>query len=120
MGVAEVSEDKSCYTCGDETCQLRYVQGIVACVNNWKPKLGAEGEYPCTTLTDTINPPHYTAGAVECIDAIRASMTADEFRGHLKACCIKYLWRYRDKGGVESLKKCRWYLDRLIKEVEGQ
>lgn len=63
-------------------------------------------------------PPHYTAGGIECIDAIKASMSPEEFRGHLKACCIKYLWRYKLKGGIDSLKKCRWYLDRLIEEVE--
>lgn len=117
-----MTEVKCCTTCGVYPCYLRARTGLC---EQWRPKqpegdLGVEGEYPCTTLTDAIDPPHYTAGAVECIDAIRASMSADEFRGHLKACCIKYLWRYRDKGGVESLKKCRWYLDRLIKEVEGQ
>lgn len=111
MGVVEVSE-VNCDTCAVDPCGLRGNVKIFLSCTGWKPKQAD---------SDTINnPPHYTAGAVECIDAIRASMTADEFRGHLKACCIKYLWRYRDKGGAESLKKCRWYLDRLIKEVESQ
>lgn len=61
-------------------------------------------------------PPHYTAGGVECIDAIEASMSGEEYQGYLKGNCIKYLWRYKDKGGVEDLRKCRWYLDRLIGE----
>lgn len=70
-----------------------------------------------TTIGDAINqPPHYTAGLVECIDAIKASMTAEEYAGYLKGNCLKYLLRYRDKGGVEDLKKCRWYLDKLIGE----
>jgi hypothetical protein len=29
-----------------------------------------------------------------------------------------YVWRYRYKGGKESLEKARWYLDRLIAEIE--
>lgn len=68
---------------------------------------------------DKVNhPSHYTQGAVECIDAIKASMTTEEFIGYLKGCQMKYVWRYRMKGGVEDLRKARWYLDRLISEVE--
>jgi len=33
---------------------------------------------------------------------------------------IKYVVRYRSKGGVEDLKKARHYLDKLIEiELEG-
>ena len=72
------------------------------------------------TLDDTVNhPAHYTQGAVECIEAIKASMTASEFRGYLKGNAMKYLWRYQFKGGVEDLKKASWYLNRLIKEIAG-
>lgn len=68
---------------------------------------------------DNVNhPSHYTQGAVECIDALKASMTKEEFIGYLKGCQMKYVWRYRMKGGVEDLRKARWYLDRLISEVE--
>ena len=69
---------------------------------------------------DTVNhPQHYTNGGIECIEAIKASMTKQDYAGYLKGNCIKYLWRYKDKGGVESLKKCEWYLTRLI-ELEGE
>lgn len=63
-------------------------------------------------------PEHYTGGAVECIDAIKASMSAEAFQGYLKGNAVKYFWRYEVKGGVESLKKARWYTDRLIAEIE--
>ena len=43
-------------------------------------------------------------------------MSGEEFSGYLKGNCLKYLWRYKDKGGVEDLKKCGWYLNRLIGE----
>jgi hypothetical protein len=32
----------------------------------------------------------------------------------LKGNCAKYIWRERHKGGTESLRKARFYLDRLI------
>ena len=34
--------------------------------------------------------PHYNGG-VECIEAIEASMTRDEFIGYLRGNCLKYL-----------------------------
>ena len=60
-------------------------------------------------------PMHYAAGSIECIDAIEAQLSPEEFRGYLKGNIIKYLWREKHKGGVESLKKAQWYLNRLIK-----
>lgn len=71
-------------------------------------------------MSDNVNhPEHYTQGGIECIDAIKASMTREEFVGYLKGNCLKYLWRYRNKGKVqEDLKKAQWYLDKLVKEWE--
>ena len=59
-------------------------------------------------------PIHYAAGSIECIDAIEAQLSAEEFRGYLKGNIIKYLWREKHKGGVESLKKAKWYLNKLL------
>ena len=64
------------------------------------------------------HPAHYTHGGIECIDAIRASMTADGFCDYCKGNIIKYIWRWRDKGGVEDLKKARVYLDWLINAAD--
>lgn len=79
-------------------------------------------EAPVAGVEDFVNhPPHYTAGGVECIDAIRASMSGDQFRGYVKGCVMKYLWRWERKGGVEDLQKAEWYLKELIRatgEVE--
>lgn len=72
-------------------------------------------------MSDMVNhPPHYTAGKVECIDALDAATV--NLKG-IEAVCtanvIKYLWRWKQKNGIEDLKKARWYLDRLIKQQEG-
>jgi hypothetical protein len=69
---------------------------------------------------DLVNhPPHYTDGGIECIEAIEAQLTAEEYRGYLKGNCAKYIWRERHKGGTESLRKARFYLDRLIEFDEN-
>ena len=61
------------------------------------------------------NPPHYTQGGIECIDAIRAALTPDEFRGYCKGAALKYVWREKHKGGDESLAKAVWYLNEVVK-----
>ena len=66
------------------------------------------------------HPSHYTQGGIECIDAIRASMTADGFCDYCKGNILKYIWRWRDKGGVEDLKKARVYLDWLINAADAK
>jgi len=60
------------------------------------------------------NAPHYTQGRVECIEAIRSALTLEEFRGYCKGNVLKYVWRERHKGQLESLLKARDYLNWLI------
>jgi hypothetical protein len=69
---------------------------------------------------DNVNhPDHYTRGGIECIEAIRASMDKAGFLGYCKGNVEKYVWRYEDKNGAEDLKKARWYIERMIQEVEN-
>lgn len=68
---------------------------------------------------DLVNqPPHYNQGGIECVEAIKASMSPEEFQGYLKGNAIKYLWRYRHKNGVQDLQKANWYNNRLIQELQ--
>lgn len=69
---------------------------------------------------DMVNhPQHYTQGGIECIDALKAATVGK--RG-IEAVCvaniIKYLWRYEEKNGAEDVRKARWYIERLLKELE--
>jgi hypothetical protein len=66
--------------------------------------------------SDPVNPSHYKQGGIECIEAIKAA-TGEGFIGYVWGNVLKYLWRWPKKGGVDDLKKARWYLDRLIEEV---
>ena len=71
------------------------------------------------TMADIVNhPPHYTAGGIECIDALEAATI--ELHG-IEAVCtanaIKYLWRWKMKNGTEDLKKAIWYINRIIERA---
>jgi hypothetical protein len=64
-------------------------------------------------------PSHYNQGGIECIEAIKASMTNTDFRAYLKGNVEKYLWRYEKKQNPkQDLEKAKWYLERLIKELD--
>jgi hypothetical protein len=68
--------------------------------------------------TDPVNPDHYKQGGVECIDAIKAALTPEQYIGFLRGTQIKYLWRAGRKDPIlQDLKKAEWYMK---KEMEAQ
>lgn len=104
----------------------RVIEAVEAALGINLPRVEATGEDEAKAVTspgndDPVNhPTHYTSGGIECIDAIRASMTQEEFKGFLKGNAMKYLWRYRLKGKpAQDLEKAGWYLSRLAGAVEG-
>lgn len=79
---------------------------------------------PQVTLTanDEVNhPKHYTAdGEIECIDAIKAALSPEEYKGFLKGNAMKYIWRMNRKGKPSvDAKKALWYTDKLCGELDG-
>ena len=67
------------------------------------------------------SPSHYQGeGGMECIEAIRGSMSPEGFQDYCKGNILKYIWRFRNKGGVEDLKKAGVYLDFMISSAEDE
>ena len=69
---------------------------------------------------DPINPSHYKRGGIECIDVIRAAtvgLTGEE--AYCTGAALKYLFRWKQKGGHEDLRKARWYLNRMLGMNDG-
>ena len=89
-------------------------------IPTFEPLVSVEDAPTPGSKHDPVNrPAHYASGGVECIEAIKASMSREAFLGYLKGNVQKYLWRYEKKvNPVEDLKKARWYLERLIAEQE--
>jgi hypothetical protein len=67
-------------------------------------------------MKDNVKEPSHYKGEIECIAAIKASMSQQQFKGYLKGNVMKYLWRYDRKNGLEDLQKADVYLQWLIKE----
>lgn len=64
------------------------------------------------------HPAHYTAGGIECYDAMAAMLTREEMIGYLRGNSFKYRWRFRSKGGAEDLHKAEWYEKKLLALIE--
>jgi len=61
-------------------------------------------------MLDNVNhPKHYTKGKIEPIDFINAN-DLDYLEGNI----IKYISRYKYKGGSEDLEKAEFYLRMLL------
>lgn len=74
------------------------------------------GEYEevLSKMKNSISAPsYYMRGKIETWDFI-----VDKQLDFLEGNVVKYIVRWREKNGVEDLKKARVYLDKLIKEAE--
>lgn len=70
---------------------------------------------------DPVNrPKHYTQYRTEVIDIVEdvCKSIQNGFHGWLVGNIVKYVLRFQFKNGVEDLKKARFYLDKLINEME--
>ena len=68
------------------------------------------------TQDNVNNPNHYTTTSIECIVAMEAMLSPEEFIGYLRGNIFKYQWRYKQKNGVEDLKKAQWYQNKLLEK----
>ena len=68
---------------------------------------------------DKVNhPSHYTFGDIEVIDYIRDKLNPIEFQGYCIGNVMKYISRWRHKGGAEDLSKAEVYLKWAIESAE--
>jgi hypothetical protein len=70
-------------------------------------------------FNEKINPDHYKFGGIETFDYIKAKLSPSQLAGFCKGNIIKYVSRADHKNKVEDLKKAKWYLDKLIEELEN-
>lgn len=62
--------------------------------------------------------PHYTNNGIQPIQIMKANMSKEAYRGFLEGNILKYPLRYKDKNGLDDLKKAKTYLTWLIEDIE--
>lgn len=91
-------EDQPCYDC---------MSGVDHWTSNDNP------------TTDPVNHPnHYCQGGIECIDAMEAAFSKQIVADFCICNAFKYIFRCKNKNGLEDVKKARWYLDKYLKLYE--
>lgn len=58
---------------------------------------------------------HYASKGIQPWDYVIANNM-----GYLEGCIIKYVTRYKDKNGLEDLKKAKHYLEKLMEGIGGE
>ena len=75
-------------------------------------------------MTDPVNnPSHYNYGKFEVIDILEqaVSRAPDPVKGSLQYQVLKYMLRIWDKQNpLQDAQKSRWYLNRLIDNLEAE
>lgn len=119
----EQNEPKTCSALCKYACGVETVGGEVL-IRCSKDKLQHVSGSECpggNTEVDMVNqPPHYTQGGIECIDAIKAAITGKPpYEAWLVGQVIRYLWRYNFKNGVQDIEKAQFYINKLLQEVKN-
>lgn len=62
---------------------------------------------------DNVNHPKHYEGStsLDCIDCMKLILGREAVLYFCLGNSFKYLWRYKNKNGMEDINKAKWYLD---------
>ena len=65
---------------------------------------------------DNVNhPAHYEAStSIECIEAMELIFDWYDVQTFCLCNAFKYIWRYKQKNGLEDLDKAQWYINHAV------
>jgi hypothetical protein len=99
------SDGKDCVTCHGRGCMTSTCSNFAL----WEPLPGAD-----SALTIQVGGGHYKKLRIQPVEYIFLNNI-----GYMEGSAIKYLTRWRDKNGIEDLKKAKHFIDLLI-EMESK
>jgi len=83
-----------------------------------KEKQIAEEVEKIETKDNVNHPSHYEKScSLECIDVMEAMFGSEYLIIFCLMNAFKYLWRHKNKNGMEDLNKANWYLNEAIKTL---
>lgn len=99
---------------GDDSQRVHYfapVESFDTFGPHWRQYANKKIDNAAQVEKDMVDhPAHYSRYDLETIDALRGTMSPDEFNGFLKGNAIKYLTRAGAKDALEQeLRKACWY-----------
>lgn len=106
-----------CKYCGNPDMQCTDPRVIINCMmyiesQNQLPKKGKPAE-------QVNHPAHYGGDTTyETVKVLGAWLTPEEFEGALVFNAVKYLSRWRKKGGKQDVEKAQWYVNKLLEKMK--
>lgn len=72
-------------------------------------------------MADNVNhPAHYETGKFECIGVMAETQGVEATMDFCVCNALKYIYRHRNKNGVEDIKKADWYLKKYLELAESE
>ena len=70
---------------------------------------------------DAVRSPAHYAGhtGIECREALASMVGRESAADHWVATAVEYLWRWREKAGVQDLRKAQRCIDFAIEETQA-
>lgn len=70
-------------------------------------------------LSDNVDhPSHYETGKYECIEVMLETQGKEAVKDFCICNAFKYLYRHRNKNGIEDIAKASWYLQKYLELCE--
>lgn len=111
--------DNYCKEIGCESCKLGYLcRKINGNFGLHKEELDEAVEL-IVGLDNVHHPHHYNQGNIECIDAMISAFGKQAVANFCMCNAFKYMWRHKQKGGIEDIDKMDWYLNKYKELLEG-
>lgn len=65
---------------------------------------------------DPVTKPSHYAGytGIECKTAMESMLGTDAYTAYMQGCAFKYLWRWKEKNGIEDLQKARECIGNML------
>lgn len=125
--VRAIINDHDMLTKGKVYSVLSVEDSVIYCINDKNEKdVFLKEKFELVVEIDDIksdnvnSPTHYASQSIECIVAMEAMLSKEEFIGYLRGNIFKYQWRYKQKNGIEDLKKAQWYQNKLIEKEDNK
>lgn len=78
------------------------------------------GNKSAKNMPDTVNhPAHYETGKYNCIDVMIETQGTETVANFCICNAFKYLYRWKNKNGIEDIKKAQWYIGKFL-ELQDQ
>ena len=85
---------------------------------NYDIMFGVKNETSEETKDNVNHPSHYETGKFECIDVMIETQSVEAVKAFCICNAFKYIYRHKNKNGVEDVKKAIWYLNKFV-ELES-